>query len=211
MIPASPFPTRPTPQSTQMPTKPRFFLVAALTGAIFSSALLPALAQENAPASEPITADSRLPGLLRERSVLTRRYAAANAQRHSLFGNKPSKKDLQEVVDALQGIVDKDQQIVDVLNETARKAQTTSVRLAATTTHLESTGRDDRNLTAQRLYELQNETDNLHQREKQQLARQRDLEAELADSKKGHTVRDGLIAALVVLSVGLFVALRRRK
>ena len=158
-----------------------------------------------------ITPDSPLPGLLRERDGLTRRYAEASAQRHSLFGNKPSKKDLQEVVDALQGIVDKDQQIVDVLNRTAQVAQTTSVRLAATTTHLESTGRDDRNLTAQRLSELQNETENLRQREKQQLARQRDLEAEVAEAKQGHFVRDALIAFLSVLSVGLVVAMRRRK
>lgn len=158
-----------------------------------------------------VTPDSPLPGLLRERAELTRRYAAANAQRNSLFGNKPSKKDLQEVVDALQGIVDKDQQIVDVLNQTARAAQTNSVRLAATTTHLESTGRDDRNLTAQRLAELQNETDNLHQREKQQLARQRDLEAEVSESKQGHFVRDALIAGLAVLSGGLLLARRRTK
>lgn len=155
--------------------------------------------------------DSPLPGLLRERSILTRRYATASAQRNSLFGNKPSKKDLQEVVDALQGIVDKDQQIVDVLNETTRSAQTTSVRLAATTTHLESTGRDDRNLTAQRLFELQNETENLRQREKQQLAHQRDLQAEVADAKEGHFVRDGLIAVLTALSIGLFVARKRRQ
>ena len=168
---------------------------------------LPTAAQ----APPAVTADSRLPGLLQERAALTRRYSEASAQRHSLFGNKPSKKDLQEVVDALQGIVDKDQQIVDVLNQTAQTAQTTSVRLAATTTHLESTGRDDRNLTAQRLTELQNETENLRQREKQQLAKMRDLEAEVADSKQGHFVRDALIAVLSVLSVGLVIVLRRRK
>ena len=168
---------------------------------------LPTAAQ----APPAVMADSRLPGLLQERTDLTRRYAEASAQRNSLFGNKPSKKDLQEVVDALQGIVDKDQQIVDVLNQTAHTAQTTSVRLAATTTHLESTGRDDRNLTAQRLSELQNETENLRQREKQQLAKMRDLEAEVADSKQGHFVRDALIAGLSVLSVGLVIVLRRRK
>ena len=161
--------------------------------------------------ADSILPDSPLPSLLRERASLTRRYAEASAQRHSLFGNKPSKKDLQEVVDALQGIIDKDQQIVDVLNQTAQRATTTSVRLAATTTHLESTGRDDRNLTAQRLAELQNETENLHQREKQQLAKQRDLEAEVAEAKQGHFVRDALIAALSVLSVVLLVARRRRK
>ena len=85
-------------------------------------------------------------------------------------------------MDALQGIVDKDQQIVDVLDETARQATSASVRLAATTTHLEASSRDDRNLTSQRLAELENETANLHQREKQQLAKQRNLEAELAES-----------------------------
>jgi hypothetical protein len=100
---------------------------------------------------------------------------------------------------------------VDVLNQTARKAQTTSVRLAATTTTLESTGRDDRNLTAQRLSELQNEIENVRQREKQQLAKQRDLQAEVADVKEGQFVRDALIAFLTVLSIGLMVALWRKK
>lgn len=160
---------------------------------------------------DQVTPDSRLPRLLTERSVLTRRYADASAQRHSLFGNKPSKKDLQEVVDALQGIVDKDQQIVDVLNETAEKAQTTSVRLAATTTHLEAGSREDRNLTTQRLLELQNETENLRVRERKHVARQRDLKAQVDEAKGGQYVRDALIALLAITSVGLLVALRRRK
>ena len=169
-------------------------------------AAMPATAQEPA-----VTPDSRLPGLLAQRQSLTDRYREASAQRNSLFGNKPSKKDLQEVVDALQGIVDKDQQIVDVLNETAQKATTTSVRLAATTTHLETSSRDDRNLTAQRLSELTNETENLRQREKQQLARQRDLDAEVAEAKQGHFVRDALRAGLTLACMGMVVALRRRR
>ncbi len=206
MMTASLHPILSMPQRTQAHVKRRFFLLLALIGALCSSPLSSAFAQTDTAAP-----DSRLPGLLRERAVLTRRYAEASAQRHSLFGNKPSKKDLQEVVDALQGIVDKDQQIVDILNETARRAQTTSVRLAATTTHLESTGRDDRNLTAQRLSELQNETENLRQREKANIARQRDLEADIKEVKEGQFVRDALIAGLCVLSVGLIVALSRRK
>jgi len=174
---------------------------------IIGATLLPPAAAQG-PA---VTPDSRLPGLLQQRATLTRRYAEASAQRHSLFGNKPSKKDLQDVVDALQGIVDKDQQIVDVLNETAQQATSTSARLAVTTTKLESTSRDDRNLTAQRLLELEGEASNLRQREKQQLAKLRDLEAEVAESKQGHFVRDALIAGLAVACVGLLVALRRRK
>lgn len=202
---SSRFPTRLWPQRTQPHVKLNLIHAFALVVALW---LVPGVARAQLDSLAP---DSPLPRLLRERGVLTRRYAAANAQRHSLFGNKPSKKDLQEVVDALQGIVDKDQLIVDELNQLARKAQTTSVRLAATTTHLESTGRDDRNLTAQRLTELQNETENLRQREKQQLAKYRDLEAELAEAKQGQLVRDALIAVLAVLSVGLLVALSRRR
>ena len=183
-----------------------------LIGTLLVLLLVPGVAALPAAAQAPaITPDSRLPGLLQERATLSRRYAEASAQRHSLFGNKPSKKDLQEVVDALQGIVDKDQQIVDVLNETAQKATVTSTRLAATTTHLESTGRDDRNLTSQRLAELSNETENLQQREKQHLAKQRDLEAEVAEAKQGHFVRDALIAGLALACVGLLLDLRRRK
>ena len=189
---------------TQRTTRRPIFRTLALGGALLWALSAPA----QAPAVMP---DSPLPGLLAERKTLTDRYREASAQRHSLFGNKPSKKDLQEVVDALQGIVDKDQQIVDVLNRTAQAAQTNSVRLAATTTHLETSSRDDRNLTAQRLSELQNELDNRQQREKQQLARQRDLEAEVADAKQGHFVRDALIAGLALACVGLLLALRRRK
>ena len=171
-------------------------------------AAAPALAQEAPPA---VTSDSRLPGLLDERAGLTRRYAEASEQRHSLFGNKASKKDLQEVVDALQGIVDKDQQIVDVLNQTAQAAQSTVQRLATTTTHLETSSRDDRNLTVQRLTELQNEMENLRQREKQRIVRERDLAAEVTEVHRGRVTRDVLIAGLALLCVGLAVAWRRRK
>jgi hypothetical protein len=160
----------------------------------------------SAQAVQSVTPDSPLPRLLAERKSLTRQYAAASAQRHSLFGNKPSKKDLQEVVDALQGIVDKDQEIVDVLNRTAQQAQTTTVRLAATTTHLETSSRDDRNLTAQRLYEVQNELQNAQVREKKQLSHLRELETDLKEAQQGRLIRDLLVAGLGLLSIALLVA-----
>lgn len=147
---------------------------------------------------------SDLTNLLAERRVLTARYAEANAQRHGLLGlsNKPSKQDLQEVVDALQGIVDKDEQIVAVLNQTTQQAQTTA-------TTLQNTGRDDRNLTAQRLSELQNELQNQQERLRQATTQQRSLQAELREAQQGRTVRDALLAALALVSVGLFFWRRR--
>jgi len=169
----------------------------------------PAAALAQAPA---VTPDSPLPRLLAERKALTRQYAAANAQRHGLLGlsNKPSKKDLQDVVDALQGIVDKDEQIVAVLNQTTQQAQTTAAQLQTTTTTLQNTGRDDRNLTAERLNELQNEQQNLQERLRQATDKQRALTAELAEAQQGRTVRDALILALAAAALGLFFWRRRR-
>jgi thiol:disulfide interchange protein len=171
--------------------------------------LLLAAATAQGQAIEP---DSPLPRLLAERKVLTRQYAEANAQRHGLLGlsNKPSKKDLQDVVDALQGIVDKDEQIVAVLNQTAQQAQTTAAQLQTTTTTLQNTGRDDRNLTAQRLSELQNEQQNLQERLHQATEKQRSLQAELAEAQQGRTLRDAMLLALVLGGLGLFFWRRKR-
>ncbi|NML64331.1 hypothetical protein HHL22_03845 [Hymenobacter sp. RP-2-7] len=170
----------------------------ALLGALGA---LPAQAQ-TPPAAPP--ASSPLPRLLAERRVLTERYAAASAQRHALFGltGQPSKKDLQQVVDALQEIVDKDGEIVAALNQTAQQAQTTA-------STLQNTGRDDRNLTAQRLAELQNDLQNSRLRERQAAARQQALAAELAEAQRGRTGRDALLAALAVACLGLLLWRRR--
>lgn len=173
---------------------------------LFLPLLLPVVALAQLPAASP------LPQLLAERRVLTQQYAAANAQRHALFGlsNKPSKKDLQDVADALQGIVNKDEQIVAVLNQTTQQAQTTAAQLQTTTTTLQNTGRDDRNLTVQRLSELQNDLQNAQQRERQAAERQRTLAADLAEAQQGRTVRDALLAGLALVCVGLFFWRRKR-
>ena len=166
----------------------------------------PALAQTPPPASP-------LPRLLAERRVLTQQYAAANAQRHSLFGltGKASKKDLQDVVDALQGIVDKDEEIVAALGDSEQQARSSAAEAQTTATTLQSTSRDDRNVTAQRLTELQNEQLNAEQREKAAATRQQALTADLAEARQGRTVRDAAIAGLAVLCAVLLLWRRKRR
>ncbi|WP_223649600.1 hypothetical protein [Hymenobacter psoromatis] len=148
---------------------------------------------------------SPLPRLLAERRMLTQRYAEARAQRHGLLGlsHKPSKQDLQEVVTALQGIVDQDERIVAVLNQTTQQAQTT-------TATLQTTGRDDRNLTAQRLSELQNQLQNQQERLRQATERQRGIAAELREAQQSRLLRDALLAGLAVACVGLFFWRRKK-
>ena len=173
-----------------------------LTLLLLAVALLPAAAQ--APPASP------LPRLLAERRVLTQRYAAARAQRHSLFGNKPSKADLQQVVTSLQGIVDKDEQIVAVLNQMAQAAQTKATTLQTKATTLQATGRDDRNLTAERLADLRNEQLNVRERERRAVARQRALEDDLDEARQGRRWRDWLIAGLGAACAGLLLWRRQR-
>jgi chromosome segregation ATPase len=177
------------------------------TPTLFFALLAPTLSL-----GQVVTPDSPLPRLLAERKVLTRQYAAANAQRHGLLGlsNKPSKKDLQDVVDALQGIVNKDEEIVAALNQTTQQAQTTAAQLQTTASTLQNTSRDDRNLTAERLSELQNEQQNLQERLRQATDKQRTLTAELAEAQQGRTVRDALVLALGAVALGLFFWRRRR-
>ncbi len=168
---------------------------------LFTFLLGPLLALAQAP-----PAASPLPRLLAERQVLTRRYAAARAQRNSLFGlsGQPSKKDLQAVVDALQGIVNKDEQIVAVLNQTAQAAQNT----AAT---LQSTSRDDRNLTSDRLAEARNQQLNVQERERRAMARQLTLEDDLDAAQQARQRRDWAILGLTLACVSLLVWGRRRR
>jgi hypothetical protein len=179
-------------------------LLFSMTSTRFTMLAFLGLLAPAAAFAQALPPGSDLTNLLAERRVLTARYAEANAQRHGLLGlsNKPSKQDLQEVVDALQGIVDKDEQIVAILNQTTQQAQTTA-------TTLQNTGRDDRNLTAQRLSELQNELQNQQERLRQATAQQRSLEAELRETQQGRTVRDALLAGLALVSVGLFFWRRR--
>src|SRR5689334_21907342 len=75
-------------------------------------------ARAQTPAAAPAQPDPLAP-LIQERGRMVAAYEAANAQRNSLFGNKPSKKDLQEVVDVLKAIIRKDTEIVQVLKETS--------------------------------------------------------------------------------------------
>lgn len=152
-----------------------------------------------------IDSASPLPRLLAERRELVQHYEAATAQRHALFGlsNKPSKQDLQEVVTALQGIVDKDAEIVAALNLTTQRAQTTA-------STLQNTSRDDRNVSAQRFAELQDDLQKAQLRAQQAALRERALRADLAEAQHSRLLRDSTIAALGVLSAALLLWRRRR-
>lgn len=150
----------------------------------------------------PATADP-MPRLLQERQQLVQEYEAANAQRNAFLANKPSKKDLEEVIDALKGIIRKDTEIVRAVQEaTLRKAaavvaENQQVKQQATVAQTDQTS------TRQRYYDLENQIQNLQERDRQRTKKLQDLQATADEATQARTSRELLIAALAVLSAGL--------
>ena len=173
-------------------------------------------------ATDPIVAPDPLPRLLAERENLIQQYRTAQQQRHSLFGNNPSKKDLEEVVAALRGIVAKDDEIVPAVKSSARaaadrlaaaNAQLANVnrQLTAANAGLQNLNLDDRSAAADRLHELTDQVQNLEQKARQQAAHQRDLLADVQEAQSARRGRDLLITALVLACGALGWLLYRRR
>lgn len=186
------------------------------------SAPFPAPIPLATPAPTPPPAPDPLPRLLAEREALMRQYQAAEQQRNSLFGNNPSKRDLEDVVAALRGIVAKDDELVPAVKASARaaadrlaaaNAQLAAVnhQLAAANTGLQNLNLDDRNTSADRLHELGEQVQNLEQKTRQQALRQRDLLADAQEAQAARRARDLLITALVLAGGTLGWLLFRRR
>ena len=149
--------------------------------------------------------DDPLPRLIQERQQLVSQYEAANRQRNAFLANKPSKKDLEEVVDALKGIIRKDTEIVGAVQEaTLRRtaavaAENQQVKQQATV------AQTDQSSTQQRFYDLQNQIQNLQERDRQRDKKLRDLQATAAAATSARTSRELLAVALAALSAGLLL------
>ena len=144
-----------------------------------------------------------VPGLIQQRETLVRQYEAANAQRNSLFGNKPSKRDLEEVVDALKGIIRKDTEIVQAVKDAALRQTAVIVAENQQTKQQVTVAQTDQTITRQRFYDLQNQVANLQERNRQATKKLADAQASVAEADQSRTTRDLLTVGLAVLSLGL--------
>lgn len=191
----------------------------ALTAAGLLLLATTGLAQPPTPATAP---PDPVPGLIKERETLVRQYEEASAQRNSLFGNKPSKKDLEEVVDALKGIIRKDTELVRAVQATALRRTATVVAENQQAKQEITVARTDQSSTRQRFYDLENQIANLQLRDKQRDKKLQELQATADEANQARTSRELLAAGLAVLCVGLLwyvlrlrsrlaVPVRRRK
>ena len=155
-----------------------------------------------------------LPQLIQQREALVRQYEAANARRNSLFGNKPSKKDLEEVVAALKGIIRQDTEIVEAVKAAALRQTAAVVAENQQARRQVSVATADQTTTRQRFYDLQSQIANLQERNRQRARKLAAAQARVAEADQTRATRDGLSVGLAALSAGLLayvVRLRRSK
>ncbi|GAA4386025.1 hypothetical protein [Hymenobacter koreensis] len=170
---------------------------------------LPALAQTPAPASAPT--DDRLQSLLQERQTLMSQYEQASAQRNAFLANKPSKKDLQEVIDALKEIIRKDTEIVKALNETSLRRTAGIVAEKQQAEQQVTVATTDQTATRQRFYDLENQIQNLELRDKQREKKLRDAEATAKEAEAARSTPELLAAGLALLCAGLLWVIFRQR
>jgi len=157
----------------------------------------------------PAQTTDPIPRLIQERETLVRQYEAANAQRNSLFGNKPSKKDLEEVVGSLKGIIRKDTEIVQAVKDDALRQTAGLVAERQQVQQQASVAQSDQSTTHERFYDLQRQITNLEERERQHQKKLAEAQALVDEAEQSRTTRDLLTAALAVLNVGLLVYVGR--
>ncbi|SMB99115.1 hypothetical protein SAMN00120144_0019 [Hymenobacter roseosalivarius DSM 11622] len=165
--------------------------------------LITFFAAAQTPESVPVTEPSPVARLIQERELLVRQYEAANARRNSLFGNQPSKKDLQEVVDALKGIIRKDTEIVQAVKNDALRRTATVVAEKQQAQQQITVAQTDQSSTQQRFYDLENQIQNLEMRDKQREKKLLDAQAAAKEAEADRTSREMLAVGLALLSAGL--------
>ncbi|MDU0372813.1 hypothetical protein ACFPAF_20605 [Hymenobacter endophyticus] len=171
------------------------------------SASTAALAQT--PATAP--PEDPLPRLIQERQQLVQDYEAANGQRNAFLANKPSKKDLQEVVEALKGIIRKDTEIVRAVQAGTLRKTAAVVAENQQVKQLATVAQTDQSSTRERFHDLENQIANLQERDRQREKKLQDLQATADEATAARTSRELLAAALAVLSAGLlFYVLKLR-
>ncbi|SDX58698.1 hypothetical protein [Hymenobacter psychrophilus] len=167
--------------------------------------VLLALSCTAALAQTPAPADPAVPRLIAERQQLVSQYEAANGQRNAFLANKPSKKDLQEVVDALKGIIRKDTELIQAVQAATLRSTAAVVAENQQVKQQVTVAQTDRSSTQQRFYDLENQIQNLQERERQHAKKMRDLQATADAATGARTSREVMAAALALLAAGLLV------
>ncbi|SET44090.1 hypothetical protein [Hymenobacter actinosclerus] len=144
-----------------------------------------------------------IPRLIAERQQLVSQYEAANGQRNAFLANKPSKKDLQEVVEALKGIIRKDTELIQAVQAATLRQTAAVVAENQQVKQQVTVAQTDQSSTQQRFHDLENQIQNLQERERQHAKKMRDLQATADTATGARTSREVLAATLALLAAAL--------
>lgn len=167
--------------------------------------LITFFASAQTPDVVPVMEPSPVTRLIQERELLVRQYEAANARRNSLFGNQPSKKDLQEVIESLKGIIRKDTEIVQAVKNDALRRTAGIVAEKQQAQQQITVAKTDQSSTQQRFYDLENQIQNLQMRDKQREKKLLDAQAAAKEAEDARTSREVIAFGLALFSLGLLL------
>ncbi|TGE24270.1 hypothetical protein E5K00_03385 [Hymenobacter aquaticus] len=171
---------------------------------LFTFLLLFSVLTTQAQAPDPAAAPpDPLTPLIKQREELIRQYEQASAQRNAFLANKPSKKDLQEVVDALKGIIRKDTEIVKALKESSIRRTATIVAEKTQAQRQATVAQGDQSMTRERFYDLENQIQNLQIRDKQREKKLQEAQAAAEEATTARVSRELIAAGLAGLSIVL--------
>jgi hypothetical protein len=200
-----------TPPQGTKPTTPKPASTAAATT---SSTQTPVTEEADKPAPPKPRPQSKVERLITEREQLVLKYDYLKTQNNNFWG-KASKEDLIAVVDALKEVLQKDEQIIQAVEqanlETRRAVAKRAAELEAQTKQLNTQVQGDKRMISDNIYDLRtslNNSQNLLRRKDREI---RDLEEQVQtvkDAKFEHDAIAAFFAMLCLVLVGYIVRLR---
>ncbi|ALJ00501.1 hypothetical protein [Rufibacter tibetensis] len=154
--------------------------------------------------------------LITEREQLVLKYDYLKTQGNNFWG-KASKEDLLLVVEALKEVLQKDEQIIQAVEqanlETRRSVAKRAAELEAESKRLNNQVKGDKRVITDNIYEMRASVTNAQNLLKKKDRQIRDLEEQLQDSKDAKFDHDAIAAFFAMLSlvlVGYIIKLRNK-
>lgn len=165
-----------------------------LAGLLFLWLCFPALAAQDTPEKEN---DNQLELLLKEREQLIKEYKYYNSQNSNFWGKK-SKKDLLNIIGTLKRIIEKDSEIVRVINTQSIKKQ---AEVSVGSERLEKQLQGDKYAISERIHDLNRQVENLQNLNKSRQRQIQALEEQLKNVGESRFERDRITVFLALLTL----------
>ncbi|RNI30546.1 hypothetical protein EFB08_04645 [Rufibacter latericius] len=155
---------------------------------------------------------SKVDRLITEREQLVLKYDYLKTQGNNFWG-KASKEDLLAVVEALKEVLQKDEQIIQAVEqanlETRRAVAKRAAELEAESKKLNSQVQGDKRVITDNIYDLKSSLSNAQNLLRNKDRKVKDLEEELQTSKDAKFEHDAIAAFFAFLCIGLVVYIVR--